>query len=249
MNNNVFYKISIHQAYNIKAYKWRVSIMFMLLNVFFLLILKGCGGTPIEITFREQIRHFLETRLFVDSTANKDFNLGNTNSDQGFIYILGGSHKSLRLKFQVAADLYDKDRADTIMILNSTRMTEFDKELDRNLTDNEWSVKQLTSLGVEAEHIEFIDIEPGFFGTLSEARTLANLAEIKEIQNLYLVNSSYHSRRVLVTFSALFRDSGVDIKIHGADKWIKIPGLFIEYGKVILYEYALIPYNLWKQSG
>jgi hypothetical protein len=53
----------------------------------------------------------------------------------------------------------------------------------------------------------------------------------------------------LVTFSALFMDSSVEIEVHGTDEWIKIPSLFFEYGKLIMYENFLIPYNLWKQSG
>jgi hypothetical protein len=230
-------------------YSIKKSSLLILFTAFLVVALTESKERSFIVSAKNKVRDYLESELIIPNPAHDSGGFLNSDDDNVYIYVLGGTHASLKLKFQVVADLYEKDRADTIMILNSTRMTEYDKDLDRNLTDNEWSVKQLTSLGVKTEHIEFIDIESGFFGTLSEARTLANLAEIKEIQNLYLVCSSYHSKRALITFSALFQDSVVDIKIHGTDEWIGLTGLFFEYGKLIMYENFLIPYNLWKQSG
>ena len=221
----------------------------MLFTAFLVVALTENQERSFIVNTKNKVRDYLESELIIPNHAHDSGDFLNSDNDNAFIYVLGGTHASLKLKFKVAADLYEKDRAETVMILNSTRLTEFDKELNRNLTDNEWSVKQLTSLGVETEHIEFIDIEPGFFGTLSEARTLANLSEIKETQNLYLVCSSYHSKRVLVTFSALLDEKDIIITIHKADEWMRITDLFFEYGKLIMYKNVLIPYILSKQSG
>ena len=113
------------------------------------------------------------------------------------------------------------------------------------MTDNEWSVKQLTRLGVSSDKIEFITIIPGLFGTFSEAKTLKKIAGERGIQNLLLVCSAYHSQRVWVTFSALLQQKGVKIEIHGADESVGLRGLLVEYGKLLVYKYLLIPFHKW----
>jgi uncharacterized SAM-binding protein YcdF (DUF218 family) len=101
---------------------------------------------------------------------------------------------------------------------------------------------------VGREDIEFINLENGFFGTLTEAKTLRTLSVERGIERLVLVCSGYHSRRVWMTFSALFEGSGVEIEIHTADEKIGTWGLLIEYGKFLFYKNVLIPFEVWSQK-
>jgi len=156
------------------------------------------------------------------------------------IYVLGGAQKSLKLKFCTAADLYQKGGY-KLMFADSKGLTEYDRHLDRNLTNNEWTVRQLAGLGVKDEDISFIKLQNGFFGTLREAKSLKTICIERRIQKLLLVCSAYHRKRVQSTFSMIFENSGVDIDIHTVDEHIGLMGLIIEHVKLIFYDTVLIP--------
>jgi hypothetical protein len=157
------------------------------------------------------------------------------------IYILGGTQDSLKLKFRTAVSIYQKGTARNLMIASLEGKTEYAADLDRNLTNDEWTIRQLTGLGVMCEDINFIKLQYGFFGTLREAKTLKTICIDNRINKLLLVCSAYHSKRVLFTFSSIFENTGVDIDIHSADEQVGLRGHFIEYLKLIFYENVLIP--------
>jgi hypothetical protein len=157
------------------------------------------------------------------------------------IYVLGGSQNSLRLKYRSAVGLYKKREAEKLMIASSTGRTEYAQDLKRNLTNDEWTVKQLTSQGVKCEDISFIMLQHGFFGTLREAMTLKTICIERGIEKLLLVCSAYHANRVRSTFSAIFKNCGVEIDIHAADEQVGLRGLMIEYLKQVFYDNVLIP--------
>ena len=62
---------------------------------------------------------------------------------QKTVYVLGGTHASLKLKFATAAKLYAIGLTETIMVLHSDKLTGYDRNLGRNLTNNQWAIKQL----------------------------------------------------------------------------------------------------------
>lgn len=157
------------------------------------------------------------------------------------IYVLGGSQNSLRLKYHTAVGLYQKGGAEKLMIASVEGITEYAQDIDRNLTKDEWTVRQLTSQGVKCEDISFIMLQDGFFGTLREAKTLKTICIERGIEKLLLVCSSYHCKRVRSTFSAIFKNTGVEIDVHSADEQVGLRGLFIEYLKLIFYDKILIP--------
>lgn len=157
------------------------------------------------------------------------------------IYVLGGSQKSLRLKYHTVAGLYQKGGAKRLMIASVKGITEYAQDIDRNLTKDEWTVRQLTSQGVKCEDINFIMLKDGFFGTLREAKTLKTICIERGIKKLLLVCSTYHCKRVRSTFSAIFKNTGVKIDIHSADEQVGLRVLFIEYLKLIFYDNVLIP--------
>jgi hypothetical protein len=129
------------------------------------------------------------------------------------------------------------------MLLSTTGITENDENLGRNLTNDEWALKELSSLGVAVRDIEFMKAERGFFGTLSEAQGVRTVVITRGVRNLMLVCSAYHSRRVQATFSSILKDTGASIRIQAVDETIGIVGLLTEWLKLFFYENLLLP---WK---
>ena len=156
-------------------------------------------------------------------------------------YILGGPKDSLILKYCTAVSLYRKGLTGKLMVASFKGVTEYAQDLDRNLTNDEWTIRQLTNQGVMCEDISFIMLQNGFFGTLRESKTLKAICIEKGIKKLLLVCSAYHSKRVRIIFSAILEGTGVVIDIHAADERVGWGVLFVEYLKLILYEYILIP--------
>jgi hypothetical protein len=84
----------------------------------------------------------------------------------------------------------------------------------------------------------------GFFGTLSEAKALRALAKSKGIDILILVCSGYHSKRVQVTFSMIFRGIATSLQVYTIDEKIDVVGLIIEYVKLLLYQNIVLPIEM-----
>jgi hypothetical protein len=223
--------------------------VFLAVVIVFSALVYGLGETWGFSVVKEKLRDFAETRLNINNYVCDADNLEKADKKRSAVYVLGGSQGSLRLKYPLAATLYDTGAAETIMVLHQDGITQYDPDLGRNLTKREWTVRELANLGVVDENIEFVSIESGFFGTFSEAGTLANISEGKEIQELFLVCSSYHCRRVETSFRPFFKNNATEIKICGVDKNIGVRGLLFEYGKLLVYEYILIPYKEYADSS
>jgi len=134
-----------------------------------------------------------------DVFLEQGFNEENGDTGKRAVYVLGGTQLSLRSKYRRAAFLLHQGGAEKAFVLSSPGITEYAGDLGRNLTNDEWTVRQLTRLRVGEERIEFIALQDGFFGTLREAKTLRTISLERGIERLVLVCSAYHSRRVLVT--------------------------------------------------
>jgi hypothetical protein len=164
------------------------------------------------------------------------------------VLVMAWTQRSLRLKYRVVVDLVQDVPAEKILVATVPGITEYAGDLERNLTNDEWTIRELARNGVGVEDIEFITLEDGFFGTLTEARTLRALCEERRIEKLLLVCSEYHSSRVRATFSALLKDVGVEIAFHTADEKVGRWARLFEYAKRVLYENVLIPFELWSQK-
>ena len=156
------------------------------------------------------------------------------------IYVLGGNQNSLKHRFKTAVSLYHQGAVKKIFILSRHGITEYDPLLKRNLTNNEWAINKLIELGVKKEDIEAVQIEEGFFGTLSEAKGIPQIIKERGYSNLILVSSSYHTMRVWVSFSKFAEDKKLNVFVYGAEGHTNLIGLLFEYFKLIIYKEFLL---------
>lgn len=155
-------------------------------------------------------------------------------------YVLGGTQESLELRYQVAADLFKKRVVGKIWVLGRPGITEFSPEYGRNLTNDEWSIRLLTKYGVPADKVEVLQLDEGFFGTLSEARQVAALARQLSLRTLTLIAQPYHSRRVHLSFSK-FMDSGkTEFFIQSPEETHRLYEAAVEFFKLKVYSHALV---------
>lgn len=165
-------------------------------------------------------------------------------SPQSVIYVLGGTRDSLVLKFRTAIGLCGSETANKIMLLSTPGITEFDEVLGRNLTNDEWALKELYGLDKADREIELIRVQEYFFGTLSEAVAVKAAVSSIGIRCLTLVCSAYHSRRVQVTFSNIFQGTETNIRIKTVDEEIGLIELLTEFVKLIAYESIVLPLKI-----
>jgi uncharacterized SAM-binding protein YcdF (DUF218 family) len=163
------------------------------------------------------------------------------------IYVLGGNQDTLLHRFRKAASLYHQGLSGKILILNRPGITEYSPELGRNLTNNEWAIREFEELNVEKEDIEPVSVPKWFFGTLSEAREVSDIAREKGCNRLILVSSAYHTRRVFTTFSKLGSNRSPEYFIYGSDDVTGLQGLLSEYVKLFLYDNFAIPASVGKK--
>ncbi len=154
------------------------------------------------------------------------------------LYILGGSESSLLPKFKLAARLYQEGRCAKILTLSRPGITAYSFELERNLTNDEWTVKHLTGLGVPAADIQTLSFEQEAFGTLTEAKGLAKTAESRAYQCLILLSTSHHTERVHLSFSHYLPDQ--KLYVLASDKPVYLRHLLVEYCKYLVYKWFLL---------
>jgi len=160
---------------------------------------------------------------------------------KSLIYVLGGNQDSLVNRFRKAASLYHKGFSKKILILSRPGITEFSPELGRNLTNNEWAIRELERLNVRKEDIEPVSVQKIGFGTLSEAKDLSDIVRKKGFNRLILVTSDYHTRRVLHTFLKYGSDNSFELYVYGSEDKNNFIGLFSEYMKLFMYDHFAIP--------
>lgn len=161
--------------------------------------------------------------------------------DATLIYVLGGNQGSLASRFETASRLYRDGVAGKIHILGRPGITEFSPKLRRNLTNDEWSARELEKLGVAKGDIVPVPVEPSFFGTLAEAKRVSGLLRETGCRRLVLVSSSYHTKRSFDSFSAFLSGGPVEIYVYGAGASAGFVDLAVENLKRIVYDRLLIP--------
>ncbi len=153
------------------------------------------------------------------------------------IYVLGGSQRSLELKYKTAADLFHEGVCKRILILSRPGKTEYSKSLRRNLTNDEWSLLKLKEFGVPAEDIEAIKIKEGFFGTFAEAKGISSLIKNRGYKSLLLVSSPYHTRRLKISFGNFLKNQNTSLLIQGSEAKAFLRDLIVEFFKLKIYQY------------
>lgn len=156
------------------------------------------------------------------------------------VYIFGGTQKSLEYKFITAATLFKNNVSKKFLILDRPGKTEYNKILNRNLTNNEWSIMKLESLGVPNDHVGILKMKEGFFGTLSEAKGLASHINEKKYKSIVLISAPYHTHRLQESFNYSFKKKNIAIYILSSEEEVCLKELLIEFFKLKLYQYFLI---------
>jgi len=193
-----------------------------------------------QVPLNRKLRIFIEKRLVkVDSLP---ITLRESSQEAcGVIYVMGGSQRSLTYRFQTATELYRKGEGHKLVILHEPGITEYDPKVERNLTNDEWAIRQLGDFGVEKKDIEFISTPRRFLGTLAESDAISRLVLRRHYKRLILVSSPYHTRRVWITFSKALSKNNVVIHVYPSGDSANLRTLLIEYLKLISYKFILLP--------
>ena len=162
------------------------------------------------------------------------------NTKVDAIYVLGGSQRSLGLKYKTASELFHKGICKRIWILSRPGKTEYSKSLKRNLTNDEWSLLKLKELGVPAEDVEAIKIKEGFFGTFAEAKGISSLIKNRGYKSLLLVSSHEHTKRIKISFDNFLKNQSTSIYIEGSGEKVLLRHLIVEFVKLKIYQYFLV---------
>jgi uncharacterized SAM-binding protein YcdF (DUF218 family) len=149
-------------------------------------------------------------------------------------YVLGGNQGSLESKYQRVAELYHQGAISRIWILARPGVTEYSRVHRRNLSNDEWSIAALQSLGVPAERVELVTISGGFFGTLAEARAVSGLVRERGIARLLLVAQLHHTRRVRLSFAGELAGD-VSMYIQSSDSATAFHEVLVEWVKLEIY--------------
>lgn len=195
------------------------------------------GGIPGHKEFKTYLTKQLTRVEPLRHTSHKVSSRSNS-----VIYVLGGSQESLKARFETAAQLAHQGFSKRILLLSEPGITEFDPSLSRNLTNDDWAIKQLTGLGIKKEDTELVSLKKGFFGTLSEARDISEIASKRGYKRLILVTSQYHTKRTWITFSKMFENRNITLSIYAANDPVRLRSLLYEYLKLVLYKNIVLPY-------
>jgi len=156
------------------------------------------------------------------------------------IYILGGPQNSLKLKFKTASELYNKEICNKILILHSPGITEYSPNLQRNFTNDEWSILQLQKFGIPKQNIEPISMKGGFFGTLSEAKGISKLIKERLYKTVILITSPHHTHRVKNSFENFLQNNNIKLYVQGSEEKSSLVEITAELIKLKVYQYMLV---------
>jgi hypothetical protein len=157
------------------------------------------------------------------------------------IYILGGSQSSLQEKYARLCSLSHKIEYKKIIILDRPGITEYSVNVGRNLTNNEWSFMQLDRYRIKREDVELLSIQKGYFGTLSEARTVAGLMKKRGYHTVLLITAPHHTARVKKSFSYLLSGINGVCPVSSSAEEAPVGELLIENLKLLVYTFILLP--------
>lgn len=156
------------------------------------------------------------------------------------IYVLGGAVNSTRNHLKRAAELYHQGRAKKILYFHGTGAMVADRSLKRNISHDEWVVRQLAKYGVPASATEAVPDPEKFFGTYSEAEAVSRIVLQRNYKSILLITSPYHTKRVRKCFDYFLDGKGVFIVVVGSDDRAYLRSHLVEYLKLKVYEYLLL---------
>jgi len=220
------------------------SIAILIITAFFIIKLD-----PVELledsSLNSIIHPYLEKQLQLppDFIPQDPIQLRNKPH---ILYIMGGDEASLLARFRRAAQMFHAGMAERIWVYIQPGITAFDQTLDRNLTNREWALRQFALLDIAEKDIVFLDVKEGFWGTLSEAESVFEQAGRQGVTHIDVVTSTYHTRRVRLTFSRFSEEFKISFTVYAADDVSYLRYLLKEYGKLLVYKYILLPLNVFR---
>jgi uncharacterized SAM-binding protein YcdF (DUF218 family) len=191
-------------------------------------------------SLHQELVNFLQGKLVYEKHIPHSL-LSKTSGSNTVIYVLGGNQHGLRYRFKEASILYHQGLSNKILILSRPGITDFDSDLGRNLTNNEWAIMELRKFNVKKEDIEPVSVQASILGTLSEAMDLPDIIRKKGYSKVVLVTSAYHTKRTITVFSKVAPNSSLELYIYGSDDVPGFQGLLTEYMKMLLYENIVLP--------
>jgi len=156
------------------------------------------------------------------------------------MYILGGRKKSQKFKFEVASRIYSQEICRNIMFLSVEGIAAYSPELQRSLTNDEWSFLKMGKLGIQTSDVMALSIEEGFFGTMNEAKNVARFVQERGYKNILLIAAPYHSKRVRICFEKYLKGYDVDLAILSSGETVYLRSLILEWLKLKIYQILLL---------
>jgi uncharacterized SAM-binding protein YcdF (DUF218 family) len=94
--------------------------------------------------------------------------------------------------------------------------------------------------GVHPGAVEPVSIDPGLFGTYSEAEALATLVRKHQWESLLLITSPHHTRRVRESFRQCLKGAGIALRVIPSKQQASLGELLKELIKLTVYRVVLL---------
>jgi len=158
----------------------------------------------------------------------------NARGDSCYVMAGGGA---LWERLDAASDLVQMGRVGSIILMRDDNICQFSFKANASWTRTQWAADYLAWRGIAADRIQWIPQTKGFFGTLTEARTIAKRLP-KSVKALVVVSSAPHMRRSVLAFTRSL-PSDVSVVPYAATSFqtsyeMNHP-IWLEYVKLILY--------------
>jgi uncharacterized SAM-binding protein YcdF (DUF218 family) len=152
-------------------------------------------------------------------------------------YVLSAGN-AFRERLSAAADLYQMGRIPQILLLQDDTRGSYSFTARANWTPTEWALDFLKWRGIPKDKVLIIRAEgKGYFGTLSEARTIAGVLP-SSVKRLVLITSAAHTRRSMLAFRRTL-PSKIEITPFAATPFREstemYDPLWLEYLKLLVY--------------
>lgn len=202
----------------------RILKPLIMLSVIISVIIYLSLESKIHFEIPKQIRSALKENLTI-SVELPDYKAD-------ILYILGGSVKSMSYHIKTASAIYKTGSADKILYFNT-----------KNNKRNKKTERMLQNAGVSESDIEPLTVKNGVFGTMSEARAIADYMRRNSYKSIILVSSPCHTRRVKFSFTKYLKPAGVSIYIKGSEDKFAAREMILEHIKLKIYMLILNSYQ------
>ncbi|MFA6146772.1 MAG: ElyC/SanA/YdcF family protein [bacterium] len=185
------------------------------------------------------VKFKLNNKLIKERHITNTFKEG-IKKDRVVIYVLGGAKNSMEYKIERVYFIKNNCLDCKILFLSEPGLAGYSRSYGRVITNNEWILKYCENYNINNSDIDFVLIETGFFGTLTEARVITEIAIKRGYKRLILVTSPYHTMRTWLSFQHFNKNNELDIYIYKDNYQVNFRYLLIEYIKFYIYNIFLL---------